>query len=130
MPGKSSLTREFSPLTDLAPRDSCPQILYPAGGDAPDAAADRAGADQLSWPVAGERPRPTLAYEQDIEATLHCIRFSGEAVSLNEDTLLPILFGENILGQLAQRPLQGKGEERLRLTVVCMIRESSSSRSR
>nr|XP_019048282.1 hypothetical protein I302_02051 [Kwoniella bestiolae CBS 10118]OCF27212.1 hypothetical protein I302_02051 [Kwoniella bestiolae CBS 10118] len=58
---------------------------------------------------------------QDIEATLHCIRYSSEAVPLGEEKSLPILFGEQILGQLAHRPIRGKGEERLRLTVVCLI---------
>ncbi|WRT63297.1 uncharacterized protein IL334_000202 [Kwoniella shivajii] len=58
---------------------------------------------------------------QDIEATLHCIRYSSEAVPLGEEKSLPILFGEQVLGQLAQRPIRGKGEERLRLTVVCLI---------
>ncbi|ORY23548.1 armadillo-type protein [Naematelia encephala] len=58
---------------------------------------------------------------QDIEACLHCIRYSSEAVPLGEDKSLPILFGDQVLGQLAHRPLSGRGEERLRLTVVCMI---------
>ncbi|WVQ82597.1 hypothetical protein IAT38_004727 [Cryptococcus sp. DSM 104549] len=58
---------------------------------------------------------------QDIEATLHCIRYSSEAVPLGEDQSLPILFGEQVLGLLSQRPLGGVGEERLRLTVVCLI---------
>ncbi|RSH89503.1 hypothetical protein EHS25_002053 [Saitozyma podzolica] len=58
---------------------------------------------------------------QDIEATLHCIRYSSEAVPLGEDTSLPVLFGEQILGRLSTRPLHGRGEERLRLTVVSMI---------
>ncbi|KAK4687604.1 importin-13, partial [Tremellales sp. Uapishka_1] len=58
---------------------------------------------------------------QDIEATLHCIRYSAEAVPLGEEMNLPIIFGERVLGRLAQRPLAGKGEERLRLTTVCLI---------
>ncbi|WVF66636.1 hypothetical protein IAT40_001376 [Kwoniella sp. CBS 6097] len=58
---------------------------------------------------------------QDIEATLHCIRYSSEAVPLGEERSLPILFGEQVLGQLCHRPSAGKGEERLRLTVVCLI---------
>jgi len=65
---------------------------------------------------------------QDIEATLHCIRYSSEAVPLGEEVNLPILFGNDILGALAQRPISGKGEERLRLTVVCLIRMSSLPR--
>lgn len=60
---------------------------------------------------------------QDIEACLHCLRYSAEAVPLGEDKSLPILFGEPILGRLSQRPSQGRGEGRLRLTVVCLIRE-------
>jgi hypothetical protein len=64
------------------------------------------------------------ANEQDIEATLHCIRYSSEAVPLGEEVNLPILFGNDILGRLATRPISGKGEERLRLTVVCLIRTS------
>lgn len=63
---------------------------------------------------------------KDIEATLHCIRYSSEAVPLGEEKSLPILFGDEILGRLAQRPLSGKGEERLRLTVVCLIRKPFS----
>nr|XP_031862141.1 uncharacterized protein CI109_002554 [Kwoniella shandongensis]KAA5529213.1 hypothetical protein CI109_002554 [Kwoniella shandongensis] len=58
---------------------------------------------------------------QDIEATLHCIRYSSEAVPLGEEKSLPVLFGEQVLGLLSQRPPRGKGEERLRLTVVCLI---------
>ncbi|KAL7420320.1 hypothetical protein Q5752_005289 [Cryptotrichosporon argae] len=58
---------------------------------------------------------------QDIEATLHCIRYSAEAVPLGEETSLPTLFGHKILGRLSQRTSTGLGEERLRLTVVCMI---------
>nr|ODO01293.1 hypothetical protein L204_02021 [Cryptococcus depauperatus CBS 7855] len=58
---------------------------------------------------------------QDIEATLHCIRYSSEAVPLGEDQSLPILLGEQVLGSLAQRPIEDLGEDRLRLTVVCLI---------
>ncbi|RXK39632.1 hypothetical protein M231_03134 [Tremella mesenterica] len=58
---------------------------------------------------------------QDIEATLHCIRYSSEAVPLGEARYLPIVFSDAILGQLANRPMVGRGEERLRLTVVCLI---------
>jgi hypothetical protein len=64
------------------------------------------------------------ADRKDIEATLHCIRYSSEAVPLGEEANLPILFGNDILGTLATRPISGKGEERLRLTVVCLIRTS------
>jgi hypothetical protein len=64
------------------------------------------------------------ADDQDIEATLHCIRYSSEAVPLGEEVNLPILFGNDVLGALAQRPKSGRGEERLRLTVVCLIRMS------
>lgn len=60
---------------------------------------------------------------QDIEATLHCIRYSGEGVPLGEETSLPILFSSEVINCLLQRPLSGLGEERLRLTVVCLIRE-------
>ena len=63
-----------------------------------------------------------MADPQDIEASLHCIRYSSEAVPLGEEANLPILFGNDILGTLATRPISGKGEERLRLTVVCLIR--------
>lgn len=56
---------------------------------------------------------------QDLEATLHCIRYSAEAVPLGEDVHLPVLFGE-VLSALA------RDADRLRLTVVCMIRESST----
>lgn len=59
---------------------------------------------------------------QDIEATLHCIRYSGEGVPLGEDKSLPIIFSEQVISRLLQRPLAGLGEERLRLTVVCLIR--------
>lgn len=45
---------------------------------------------------------------------------------LGEDTSLPVLFGDQVLGRLAERPLQGRGEARLRLTVVLMIREFTS----
>ncbi|AFR92571.1 hypothetical protein C343_00448 [Cryptococcus neoformans C23] len=58
---------------------------------------------------------------QDIEATLHCIRYSSEAVPLGEDQSLPALFGEQVLGLLTQRPTGGLGEDRLRLTIVCLI---------
>ena len=54
---------------------------------------------------------------------MHCIRYASEAVPLGEDTSLPLIFGDQVLGRLSQRPLQGQGESRLRLTVVCMIRE-------
>ena len=54
---------------------------------------------------------------------MHCIRYASEAVPLGEDTSLPMIFGDQVLGRLSQRPLQGLGERRLRLTVVCMIRE-------
>ncbi|WWD06250.1 hypothetical protein V865_004336 [Kwoniella europaea PYCC6329] len=70
--------------------------------------------------IAGQQVQNGASW-QDIEATLHCIRYSSEAVPLGEDKSLPILFGEQILGQLAHRPIRGKGEERLRLTVVCLI---------
>lgn len=60
---------------------------------------------------------------QDIEATLHCIRYSSEAVPLGEDQSLPVLFGEQVLGPLTQRPIGGLGEDRLRLTIVCLIRK-------
>jgi hypothetical protein len=54
---------------------------------------------------------------QDIEATLHCISFSSEAVPLGEEVYLPVIFGE-LLPQLAQRDLN---EIRLRRTVVGLI---------
>lgn len=81
------------------------------------------------WQVSGllGNPNIELTDGQDIEATLHCVRYSSEAVPLGEENFLPILFGDAVLGQLSQRPMNGKGEERLRLTVVCMIRKSSSS---
>ncbi|KAK8844673.1 hypothetical protein IAR55_006522 [Kwoniella newhampshirensis] len=63
----------------------------------------------------------TGASWQDIEATLHCIRYSSEAVPLGEERSLPVLFGEQVLSPLSQRPPRGKGEERLRLTAVCLI---------
>lgn len=69
----------------------------------------------------------TEADQQDIEAILHCVRYSSEAVPLGEETSLPVMFGDAILGQLAHRPLNGRGEERLRLTVVCLIRTSIHS---
>ena len=40
------------------------------------------------------------------------------------------MFGDAILGRLSQRPLSGRGEERLRLTVVCLIRTFSFHRLR
>jgi hypothetical protein len=83
-------------------------------------------AEQLQgapWQVSPSYKRRS---RQDIEATLHCIRYSSEAVPLGEDTSLPVLFGEQILGRLSTRPLHGRGEERLRLTVVSMIRTSSN----
>ncbi|WVQ72312.1 hypothetical protein IAR50_001862 [Cryptococcus sp. DSM 104548] len=58
---------------------------------------------------------------QDIEATLHCIRYSSEAVPLGEGENLPVLFGDQVLGLLSQRQGDGPGENRLRLTVVCLI---------
>ena len=70
-----------------------------------------------------------IADVQDIEAILHCVRYSSEAVPLGEETSLPIMFGDAILGRLAHRPLSGRGEERLRLTVVCLIRTSSTDHS-
>ncbi|WWC85404.1 uncharacterized protein L201_000267 [Kwoniella dendrophila CBS 6074] len=70
--------------------------------------------------IAGQQVQSGASW-QDIEATLHCIRYSSEAVPLGEEKSLPILFGDQILGQLAHRPTRGKGEERLRLTVVCLI---------
>jgi hypothetical protein len=66
----------------------------------------------------------TTADTKDIEATLHLIRFSSEGVPLGEDQNLPILFSEEVLGRLTQRPTVGHGEERLRLTVVSLIRTS------
>lgn len=54
---------------------------------------------------------------QDIEATLHCISFSSEAVPLGEEVYLPVIFGQ-LLPQLAQRELN---EIRLRRTVVGLI---------
>jgi hypothetical protein len=60
---------------------------------------------------------------QDIEATLHCVRYSGEAVPLGEEKSLPILFSDQVINALLQRPATGLGEERLRLTVVCLIRK-------
>lgn len=74
---------------------------------------------------AGLKKENLRADDQDIEATLHCIRYSSEAVPLGEEVNLPILFGNDVLGTLAQRPISGRGEERLRLTVVCLIRMSS-----
>lgn len=53
---------------------------------------------------------------RDLEAVLHCIRFSAEAVPLGEDQSLPILFGQ-VLGRIGS-------EDRLRLTTVCLIRTS------
>jgi hypothetical protein len=64
---------------------------------------------------------------QDVEATLHCIRYSSEAVPLGEDKSLPILFSDQVINALLQRPAAGRGEERLCLTVVCLIRELQSS---
>ncbi|ODN73851.1 hypothetical protein L202_07374 [Cryptococcus amylolentus CBS 6039] len=58
---------------------------------------------------------------QDIEATIHCIRYSSEAVPLGEGENLPVLFGDQVLGLLALRQGNGLGENRLRLTVVCLI---------
>lgn len=58
----------------------------------------------------------------DIEAALHCIRYSGEAVPLGEDKSLPIIFSNDVINRLLSRGGQSLGEERLRLTVVCMIR--------
>lgn len=54
---------------------------------------------------------------QDLEATLHCISFSSEAVPLGEEVYLPVIFGQ-LLQQLAQRD---QGEARLRRTVVGLI---------
>lgn len=59
---------------------------------------------------------------RDVEAVLHCIRYSAEAVPLGEDKSLPILFGQ-VLGQIGS-------EDRLRLTTVCLIRTSLSSATR
>lgn len=59
---------------------------------------------------------------QDIEATLHCIRYAGEGVPLGEDKCLPIVFSQATIGNLSSRPASGAGEERLRLTFVCTIR--------
>ncbi|WVR03182.1 hypothetical protein IAU60_000173 [Kwoniella sp. DSM 27419] len=70
--------------------------------------------------TAGQQIQAGAAW-QDIEATLHCIRYSSEAVPLGEEKSLPILFSEQVFGQLTQRPSAGKGENRLRLTVVCLI---------
>jgi hypothetical protein len=78
---------------------------------------------QVSSHISGCAAEAKSADGQDIEATLHCIRYSSEAVPLGEENNLPILFGDQVLGNLAQRPISGRGEERLRLTVVCSIRE-------
>lgn len=59
-----------------------------------------------------------LIVEQDVEAVLHCIRYSSEAVPLGESQFMPIVFGDALTG-LTQRH-----EDRLRLTTVCVIRES------
>ncbi|BEJ13429.1 hypothetical protein CspHIS471_0306030 [Cutaneotrichosporon sp. HIS471] len=59
---------------------------------------------------------------QDIEATLHCIRYSGEGVPLGEEKSLPIIFSDRLIGGLSNRQHAGLGEERLRLTFVCLIR--------
>lgn len=59
---------------------------------------------------------------QDIEATLHCIRYAGEGVPLGEDKCLPIVFSQATIGNLSARPVSGVGEDRLRLTFVCTIR--------
>jgi hypothetical protein len=56
---------------------------------------------------------------RDLEAVLHCIRYSAEAVPLGEDKSLPILFGQ-VLGRVGS-------EDRLRLTTVCLIRTSLAS---
>lgn len=59
---------------------------------------------------------------QDVEATLHCIRYSGEAVPLGEDKHLPIIFSNDVVNRLLSRGGHGMGDERLRLTFVCTIR--------
>ena len=63
------------------------------------------------------------AYRQDIEATMHCIRYIADGVPLGEEVSLPILFGDAVLGQLAGRRSSSRGESRLRLTTVSFIRE-------
>ncbi|KAL1406931.1 hypothetical protein Q8F55_006343 [Vanrija albida] len=77
--------------------------------------------DSLTRIATEQASNPSTPW-QDIEATLHCIRYSGEGVPLAERVSLPVLFSDQVLGQLQQRPTAGLGEERLRLTVVCMIR--------
>ncbi|CAK9779796.1 ARM repeat-containing protein [Cutaneotrichosporon oleaginosum] len=64
----------------------------------------------------------TQAPWQDVEATLHCIRYSGEGVPLGEETSLPLIFSKQLIDGLSNRPHAGLGEERLRLTFVCLIR--------
>lgn len=54
---------------------------------------------------------------QDIEATLHCISFSSEAVPLGEETYLPVIFGQ-LLQKLA---LRDATELRLRRSIVGLI---------
>jgi hypothetical protein len=75
-----------------------------------------------SWQVSVSCHLSVLT-SQDVEAILHCIRHSQEAVPLGEAESLPKLLGEEVLGRLSQRPVSGMGEDRLRLTAICTIRE-------
>ncbi|ORX41250.1 armadillo-type protein [Kockovaella imperatae] len=52
---------------------------------------------------------------EELEAILHCIRYSAEGVPLGEDKILPILFGQ-LVGRIPNEP-------RLQRTVIATIRE-------
>lgn len=56
---------------------------------------------------------------QEVEATLHCIRFASEAVPLGETQVLPIVFSQEVFERLPKD--DGK---RVQLAAIRMIRTS------
>lgn len=61
---------------------------------------------------------PASACHQEVEATLHCIRFVSEAVPLGEETTLPMVFSSDVFSRLP------KGEDnRIALATIRMIRQ-------
>jgi hypothetical protein len=121
--GRESVGWTFSAL-DV---DADWQVLHLAGRDAVQIHG-RSRKRHTEWSMAGEwrsshhHVSTIFADSKDIEAILHCIRFSSEGVPLGEEHSLPIVFGDQVLGTLAHRQQQGRGENRLRLTVISVIR--------
>ena len=83
--------------------------------------------NQAPWQVSCRHTREyKLTVVKDIEAILHCIRYSAEGVPLGEERDLPVLFGQ-VLGEIGRRQSSGRGETRLKSTTVLTIREPPRS---